>query len=64
MSVIASAQDRHRHRVPNSHRDKMVMPAALKRGDKVAIVSPASTPADDNPEDEVLMLLMPMRVED
>ncbi len=50
MSVIASAQDRHRHRVPNSHRDKMVMPAALKRGDKVAIVSPASTPADDNPE--------------
>ena len=27
-----------------------VMPAALKPGDKIAIISPASTPGDDNPE--------------
>jgi len=34
---------RHQHK-------PFVMPQALKRGDKIAIISPASTPADDNPE--------------
>ena len=30
--------------------DGLTMPAPLKPGDKIAIISPASTPADDNPE--------------
>ncbi len=29
---------------------KLKMPAPLKAGDKIAIISPASTPGDDNPE--------------
>ena len=29
---------------------KLKMPAPLKAGDKIAIISPASTPGEDNPE--------------
>ena len=28
----------------------LIMPAALKTGDKIAIISPASTPGDQNPQ--------------
>jgi len=47
------ANDHRPHRNKNPRNFKAVplkMPAALKAGDKIAIISPASTPGGDNPE--------------
>ena len=47
------ANDHRPHRNKNPRNFKTVplkMPAALKAGDKIAIISPASTPGGDNPE--------------
>ena len=37
-------------REPEDSTPKLKMPPALKQGDKIAIISPASTPGDENPE--------------
>ena len=55
MTMTASDQQRRRGKViPNRQLDltakSLVMPEALKPGDKIAIISPASTPGDENPE--------------
>ena len=51
MNVIASEQKSNRHSMPRPHRPvALKMPQALKAGDKIAIISPASTPGDENPE--------------
>ncbi len=51
MTVMASDQAPRRHQMPRPHRPTALkMPEALKPGDKIAIISPASTPGDENPE--------------
>jgi muramoyltetrapeptide carboxypeptidase len=51
MTVTASARTPRRHRMPRQARPvALKMPEALKAGDKIAIISPASTPGDQNPE--------------
>ena len=50
MSIMANDQKHRGHKMPRPHRPvALTMPAALKAGDKIAIISPASTPGDDNP---------------
>ena len=52
-SMAATASDRapRRYRMPRQVKPvALKMPEALKAGDKIAIISPASTPGDDNPE--------------
>ncbi len=51
MTVVASDRAPRRHKMPRQQKPAaLTMPAALKAGDKVAIISPASTPGDKNPE--------------
>ena len=51
MTVVASDRAPRRHKMPSKQKPvALTMPAALKAGDKVAIISPASTPGDKNPE--------------
>ena len=51
MSMMASSKAPRRHKMPRPHRSlALKMPEALKPGDKIAIISPASTPGDQNPE--------------
>ena len=51
MAVNASDRAPRRHKMPRQHRPvTLKMPEALKAGDKIAIISPASTPGDQNPE--------------
>ena len=51
MNIIASGQKPNRHSMPRPHGPiALKMPQALKAGDKIAIISPASTPGGDNPE--------------
>ena len=55
MTMTASDQQRRRGKViPTRQVDltakSLVMPEALKPGDKIAIISPASTPGEENPE--------------
>ena len=51
MSIMASDKAPRKHRPPMPHRPvALKMPEALKAGDKIAIISPASTPGDKNPE--------------
>ena len=51
MNIIASEQGRKRPGMPRPTRHvALKMPEALKPGDKIAIISPASTPGDQNPE--------------
>ena len=51
-TATANGQRPRRHKASSQvHKvAALKMPAALKAGDKVAIISPASTPGDDNPE--------------
>ena len=52
-TMAATASDRapRRHKAPRQARPMVIkMPEALKAGDKIAIISPASTPGDKNPE--------------
>ena len=51
MSIMASDKAPRKHRPPMPHRPvALKMPEALKAGDEIAIISPASTPGDKNPE--------------
>ena len=51
MAVNASDRAPRRHKMTRQHRPvTLKMPEALKAGDKIAIISPASTPGDQNPE--------------
>ena len=51
MTVTASDKAPRRHKVPRQAKPAALkMPQALKAGDKIAIISPASTPGDQNPE--------------
>ncbi len=51
MAATASGRAPRRHKAPRQARPiALKMPEALKAGDKVAIISPASTPGDKNPE--------------
>ena len=51
MTIMASGKAPRRHKAPRQPRSvALKMPAALKAGDKIAIISPASTPGDQNPE--------------
>ena len=55
MTMTASDQQRRRGKVMSGRQvdlsaKSLVMPEALKPGDKIAIISPASTPGDENPE--------------
>ena len=51
MTVMANDQAPRRHQRPKPHRPTALkMPEALKPGDKIAIISPASKPGDNNPE--------------
>ena len=51
MTITASDRAPRRHKTPRPARPAALkMPAALKPGDKIAIISPASTPGDQNPE--------------
>ncbi len=53
MTVMAGDKNPKHRRIPRQHHKApaaMQMPAALKPGDKVAIISPASTPGNDNPD--------------
>jgi muramoyltetrapeptide carboxypeptidase len=52
MHVMASDKAPQRPKAHRPHRPAatLVMPPALKAGDKIAIISPASTPGNDNPE--------------
>ena len=51
MTITASGKAPRRHKAPRQPRPvALKMPAALKAGDKIAIISPASTPGDQNPE--------------
>ncbi len=52
-SMTLSASDRapRRHKTPRQPKPAALkMPQALKAGDKIAIISPASTPGEQNPE--------------
>ncbi len=50
-SAMAGEKKPQRHKTPRIHKAMpLKMPAALKAGDKIAIISPASTPGDQNPE--------------
>ena len=50
-TIMASGKRPQRHKAPLTYKAApLVMPAALKPGDKIAIISPASTPGEDNPE--------------
>ena len=53
VTTIAADRVPQRHRPHRNHHQApaaLTMPASLKPGDKVAIISPASTPGDQNPE--------------
>ena len=51
MTMTASEQTKKGPQRPRMLRPKpLIMPPALKPGDKIALISPASTPGDDNPE--------------
>lgn len=51
MTITASDRAPRRHKMPRHPKPVAIkMPAALKAGDKIAIISPASTPGDKNPE--------------
>ena len=51
INMMANDQNAKQHRMPRPHRPTALkMPEALKAGDKIAIISPASTPGDQNPE--------------
>ena len=51
MTITASDRAPRRHKMPRQAKAMTLkMPEALKPGDKVAIISPASTPGDKNPE--------------
>ena len=51
MGVMASDKAPRRNRTPRQPKTMALkMPAPLQRGDKIAIISPASTPGNDNPE--------------
>lgn len=51
MTITASDKAPRRHKTHGPARPAALkMPAALKPGDKIAIISPASTPGDQNPE--------------
>ena len=51
MTIMASDQKPRRHKMAKpQHSAILKMPAALKAGDKIAIISPASTPGNDKPE--------------
>ena len=51
MTMTASEQTKKGPQRPRMLRPKpLIMPPALNSGDKIAIISPASTPGDDNPE--------------
>ncbi len=51
MAATASGRAPRRHKAPRQARPiALKMPEALKAGDKIAIISPASTPGDKNPE--------------
>ena len=50
LCATASDQKPDRMGMPRPRNTPLVMPPALKPGDKVAIISPASTPGTDNPE--------------
>ena len=51
MTVMASDKGPRRPMIPQPPRPLVLkMPEALKAGDKIAIISPASTPGDQNPE--------------
>ena len=51
MTIMASDQKPKRMGMPRPNRPfELKMPEALKPGDKIAIISPASTPGDQNPE--------------
>lgn len=50
MSVFAQGKKLEQHRRMLKPAKPLIMPEALKAGDKVAIISPASTPGDKNPE--------------
>ena len=50
MTIIAADKAPRRPRRVHQPAKALVMPAALQPGDKVAIISPASTPGNDNPE--------------
>ena len=51
-TVMASEKRPQRRKAPRTtyKAEPIVMPASLKPGDKIAIISPASTPGEDNPE--------------
>ena len=51
-TIMANGQRKPRRNGPlRTHKaTTLVMPKALKPGDKIAIISPASTPGNDNPE--------------
>ena len=50
-TVMASDRAPRRTKTPRPHKPVALrMPEALKPGDKIAIISPASTPGDQNPE--------------
>lgn len=52
MTTMANGQRKPRHKGTHKpHKTAtLIMPQALKPGDKIAIISPASTPGNDNPE--------------
>jgi muramoyltetrapeptide carboxypeptidase len=51
MSALAADRTPRRHNMPRPHAPATLkMPEALLPGDKIAIISPASTPGDQNPE--------------
>ena len=51
MAVNASDRAPRRHKVSRQPKQAALkMPASLKAGDKIAIISPASTPGDQNPQ--------------
>ena len=51
VAAVAGTRAPQRHRVPGPRKSvALKMPQALKAGDKIAIISPASTPGDQNPE--------------
>jgi len=51
MSALAADRAPRRHNMPRPHAPATLkMPEALLPGDKIAIISPASTPGDQNPE--------------